>query len=159
MPISQAVKQEAFQALEKAHRIRSEGLLERLRIFDGSLYAWHELWQKLKQLPFISFADAEPFDVKSAETLIANADAIVSEASGLPREYIIVLGVYQGDDTLICASPGEGTDAPAVAAFISGVSGKTSLLSWGADRTWQRGADGGLRLRKTQEAARESGAD
>jgi hypothetical protein len=158
MPISQAVKREAFQALEKAHRIRSEGLLERLRIFNGSLYAWHELWQKLKQLPFISFADAEPFDAKFAEAFIANADAKVSEVSGIPREHIVVRGVYQDDFTLICASYGDATDAPAVAVLISGVSGEASLHSWGAGHTWERAADGGLRLRKTQAAAPEPGA-
>jgi hypothetical protein len=158
MSSSEAVKQEALHALEKAHRVRSEGLLERLRIFNGSLYAWNELWRKLKQMRFISFADAEPFDAKAAEVLVANADAIVADAAGIPREYIVVLGVYQDDFTIICASLSEATDAPAVAVFISGVSGKASLLSWGADRRWERGAEGGLRLRKTQASTPESGA-
>ena len=157
MPISQAVKQEAFQALEKAHRVRSEGLLETLRIFNGSLVDWYELWQKLKQLPFISFAEPKPFDVKAAETLIANADEIVSIASGAPREHIVVHGVYRDDFTAICASYGESADAPAVAVLIS-VTGEATLHVWGEDRTWERTADGGLRLRKTQAAAPESGA-
>jgi hypothetical protein len=158
MPISQAVRQDALAGLEKAHRIRSKGLLERLRIFNGSLYAWHELWQKLKQLPFFSLADAEPFDAKAAEVLVANADAIVSEASGIPREYIVVQGVYQDDFTLICASYGEATDAPAVAVLISAVTGEATLHVWGGDHTWERAANGGLRLRKNQAAAQEAGA-
>jgi hypothetical protein len=157
MAIPYAVKLEAFENLKKAHRIRSERLVNRLRIFNGSLDAWNELWQKLKQMPFISFADAEHFDAKSAEAFVANADATIADAAGIPREYVVVLAVYQGDHTLICASLGEGTDAPALAAVVYGVGGKTDLLSWGADRTWQRGADGGLRLRKTQAAAPESG--
>jgi len=158
MPISQAVKQEAFQALEKAHRDRSEGLLERLRIFGGSLYAWYELCQKLKRLPFISFADAEPFDAEAAKRFVENADATVAELAGTRREYIFVVDVYQNDFTLICASLGDGTDPPAVAVFF-GPSGKPDLLSWGPGRTWQRGADGGLRLRNTAAAPPESGAN
>jgi hypothetical protein len=161
MAIPDAVKLEAFENLKNAHRVRSARLVKRLRILNGSLDAWNELWQKLKQMPFISFADAEPFDAETAKRSIENADVLMAEAAGLPREYIVVLDVVQAgdDDLLIAESVGDDPEAPAVAALVDAASGKASLVGIWPDRTWHRKADGGLRLRKTQAAARESGAN
>jgi hypothetical protein len=82
MAIPDAVKLEALETLEKQHRIMSARLVNRLRIFNGSLDSWKELWQKVKQMPFISFADAEPFDAETAKSFVENADATVADAAG-----------------------------------------------------------------------------
>jgi hypothetical protein len=120
------------------------------------------LCQKLKQLPFISFADAEPFDAATAKRIVENADVLMAKASWLPLEYIVVLDVVDaGDgDHLIAASVGNEPEPPAAAALVNAASGDARLVGIWPDRTWHRGADGGLRLRETgPSAAPESGAN
>lgn len=158
MAITDAVKQGALQSLERAHRVRSARLANRLRIFNSSLDTWKELWLKLKKMPFVSFADPLAFDAETAEAFVENADATVAELAGVARERVVVIDVIQIEDTRsISASLGEGPEAPALLALVDVVGGAARLLPLGSDQAWQRGADGGLRLRSRRVAAPESG--
>jgi hypothetical protein len=159
MKLSDEVKRQALQSMEAAHHAKARRLLARLRICDLSLKTMAALWRLLRAAPFLSIADAEPFDAYAAEIFVENADAMIAELAGVAREQIVIIEVHQADNLLsICASLGEGPDAAALAALVFGVGGAAQLLSWGPDRTWERGADGQLRLGSNQTAAPDSGA-
>jgi hypothetical protein len=156
MKLSDDMKRRVFQAMKAAHYGKAKRLLARLRICDWSLKEVAESWRRARAAPFLSIADAAPFYAEFAEFFAENADAIIAGAAGVAPEQIVVVEVTSLDGGLsICASVGEGPDAPALFVTVDAVGGAVKVLPLGRDRTWRRGSDGMLRLARSLTAAPE----